>query len=188
MRIEVVGSDGLVMDVDRDLNALQKRLVSQVAAAQDAESVETYHDWPLGLSLEHETSDSSWGIQMKKFQRLVLHERDVVLKSLFDPKDALIQHQAAVAQLLVERCSDLFRFIQSKDATYQKVVVSVCHNETDQLSLKRLIVLACLDPDTEIMDHGAFVTAKKCVSGSNLLVRRKKSPRHLSLQKHANDN
>ena len=103
------------------------------------------------------------GVQMKKFQRLVLREGDVILQSLFDPKDALIQHQAAVAQLIVERCSDLFRFIQSKDATYQKAVVSVCHDEKDQLCFKRLIVLACLGPHTEIMDHGAFVRAKKYV-------------------------
>ena len=102
---------------------------------------------------------------MKKFQRLVLHEGDVVLKSLFDPKDASIQHQAAVAQLLVERCSDLFRFIQSKDANYQKAVVSVCHDEKDQARLKRLIVLACLDPGNEI-DHGAFVIAKQRVRES----------------------
>ena len=163
LRIEVVDSDGLVMDVDRDLNALQERLAFQVAAIQDTESVETYHDWPLSLSLEHETLTQVGGVQIKKFQRLVLHEGDVVLKSLFDQKDALIQHQAAVAQLLVERCSDLFRFIQSKDANYQKAVVSVCHNETDQEHFKRLIVLACLDPYTEIMNHGGFVTAKQRV-------------------------
>ena len=163
LRIEVVDSDGMVMDVDRDLSALQERLASQVTTVQSVESVETYHDWPPGLRLEHETLTQVGGVQMKQFQRLVLHEGDVVLKSLYDPKDASIQQQTAVAQLLVERCSDLFRFVQSKDASYQKAVVSVCHDETDQARLQRLIVLACLDTGTEIMDHGAFVTAKQRV-------------------------
>ena len=79
---------------------------------------------------------------------------------------ASIQQQTAVAQLLVKCCSDLFRFIQSKDANYQKAVISVCHDEKDQARFKRLIVLACLDTGNEIMDHGAFVIAKQRVRES----------------------
>ena len=77
--------------------------------------------------------------------------------------DAEIQHQEAVAQLLVERCSDLFRFIHSKDTTYQKAVVSVCQDEADQARFKRLIVLACVDNDMDIMDSQVFVAAKQRV-------------------------
>jgi ATP-dependent helicase HrpA len=86
-----------------------------------------------------------------------------VLTHLFDPKDAEIQHQEAVAQLIVERCSDLFRFIHSKETIYQKAVVSVCQDEADQARFKRLIALACLDNDMEIMDSQAFVAAKQLV-------------------------
>ena len=85
LRIEVVDSDGMVMDVDRDLNALQERLASQVKTVQSTEFMETYHDWPPCLDLEYETLTQVGGVQMKQFQRLVLHEGNVVLKSLFDP-------------------------------------------------------------------------------------------------------
>jgi ATP-dependent helicase HrpA len=103
------------------------------------------------------------GVQMKQYERFVLREQGVVLTHLFDPKDAEIQHQEAVAQLLVERCSDLFRFIHSKETTYQKAVVSVCQDEADQARFKRLIVLACLDNDMGIMDSQVFVAAKQRV-------------------------
>ena len=163
LRIEVVNSDGLVIDVDRDLSALQDRLGSQVSEVQVTESLETYQDWPAGLRLEIESSAQVGGVKMKRFERFVLQSQGVVLTYLFDPKDADIQHKEAVAQLLVERCSDLFRFIQSKDVTFQKAVVSVCHHEDDQARFKRLITLSCLDPDVDIMDSDAFVSAKQRV-------------------------
>ena len=163
LRIEVVNSDGLVVDADRDLVALQERLASQVTEIQVVESLETYQDWPDGLRLETESSTQVGGVQMKQYERFVLREQGVVLTHLFDPKDAEIQHQEAVAQLLVERCSDLFRFIHSKETTYQKAVVSVCQDEADQARFKRLIVLACVDNDMKIMDSQDFVAAKQRV-------------------------
>ncbi len=163
LRVEVVSPDGLVIDADRDLKALQGRLSHRVTEIQDTGPRETYHDWPDNLRFDSESLADVGGVKIKRFERFALEEQGVVMTHLYDPKDAEIQHREAVAQLLVERCADLFRFIEAKEVAYQKAVVSVCQDHAAKSSLKRLITLACLDPYIEIMDSEAFNQAKERV-------------------------
>ena len=163
LRIEVVGSDGLVIDADRDLAKLQDRLSDQVSKLQLTDAQEVFNDWPAGLDLACDTSMVLGGIEMKKFQRFTLQDEVVLLTAVFDPKDATVQNQEAVAQLLVARSADLFRFLKTKDAAYQKASIALCSNETDQHKFKRLIVLSCLELSEEILSETQFVDAKKYV-------------------------
>ena len=161
LRIEVVGSDGLVIDADRDLAKLQDRLSDQVSKLQLTDVQEVYNDWPAGLDLACDTSTVLGGIEMKKFKRFTLQDDEVLLTSIFDPKDATVQNQEAVAQLLVARSADLFRFLKTKDAAYQKALIALCSNETDQHKFNRLIVLSCLELSEEVLSEAQFVDAKK---------------------------
>jgi ATP-dependent helicase HrpA len=89
----------------------------------------------------------------------------VVLGYLFDPIDASVQHRRAFAQLLVEQCADLFRFLKSKESAYQKAVVSICGGDEDESQLKRLLVLSCLDEDSEVLSEQQFKRARESVRG-----------------------
>ena len=115
----------------------------QVSKLQLTDVQEIYNDWPAGLDLARDTSTVLGGIKMKKFKRFTLQDDEVLLTSVFDPKDATVQNQEAVAQLLVARSADLFRFLKTKDAAYQKASIALCSNETDQHKFNRLIVLSC---------------------------------------------
>ena len=163
LRIEVIDTDGLVVDADRDLSALQTRLASRVKDVQVQAVEAVYPDWPVGLDLEPESKASIAGVSMKRFERFMIKPQGVVLTHLFDPKDALIQHREAVYELLVNRCQDLFRFLQSKEAGYQKGLVAVCVGEAAQDHFKRLLVASCLEPDLYVMRHADFLVAKQCV-------------------------
>ena len=163
LRIEVVGSDGLVVGADRDLAKLQDRLSDQFSKLQLTGAQEIYNDWPTGIDLARDTSTVLGGIKMKKFKRFTLQDDQVMLTSVFDPKDAAVQNQEAVAQLLVARSSDLFRFLKTKEAAYQRASIALCSNETDQNKFNRLIVLSCLELGEEILSETQFVAIKKYV-------------------------
>ena len=165
LRIEVTDSDGLVMDSDRDLLSLQRRLGDQVGDIQHASSATVYHDWPEGLELAAESITDVGGIEMKRFERFMCQSEGVVLGYLFDPIDASVQHRRAFAQLLVEQCADLFRFLKSKESAYQKAVVSICGGDEDESQLKRLLVLSCLDEDSEVLSEQQFKRARESVRG-----------------------
>jgi hypothetical protein len=47
--------------------------------------------------------------------------------------------ERAVAQLLVEQCADLLRFLKSKESAYQKAVVSICRDDDDESQLKTIV-------------------------------------------------
>ena len=81
-------ADGLVMDSDRDLLSLQRRLGDQVGDIQHASSATVYHDWPEGLELAAESITDVGGIEMKRFERFMCPSEGVVLGYLFDPIDA----------------------------------------------------------------------------------------------------
>ena len=64
LRIEVTDSDGLVMDSDRDLLSLQRRLGDQVGDIQHASSATVYHDWPEGIKF------TKGGIELRSNQAI----------------------------------------------------------------------------------------------------------------------
>ena len=163
LRIEVIGSDGLVIAAGRNLAKLQDRLSDQVSKLKLTDALEVFTDWPTGLDLACYTSAVLGGVEMKKFQRFTLQDDQVMLTSVFDPKDAAVNNQEAVAQLLVARSADLFRFLKTKEAAYQKATVALCLNETDQHKFKRLVVLSCLKSEEEILSEAQFLDAKKYV-------------------------
>jgi ATP-dependent helicase HrpA len=65
----------------------------------------------------------------------------------------------------VEQCADLFRFLKSKESAYQKAVVSICGGDEDESQLKRLLVLSCLDEDSEVLSEQQFKRARESVRG-----------------------
>ena len=163
LRVEVVDSDGLVIDSDRDLAKLQDRLSEQVNKIRLTNAQESYTDWPAELDLARDASTVLGGIEMKKFQRFLLQDDEVVLSSVFDPKDAAVRNQEAVAQLLAVRSADLFQFLKTKDKAYPRALIALCSNEIDQYKFNRLIVLSCLEAREEILSETQFVDAKKRV-------------------------
>ena len=160
IRIEVLDDQGLVMDAGRDLLALQRRLASEADATVVSEPSQIYIDWPSRLILEKEMYSDAGGIGMKQYERFVLIDNQVSLSKLFDPKEARVRHREAVSQLLVERSTDLFRFLEAKEQVYQHALVAVCQRNGDSSLFKRLLVQSCSENIDDILSENEFLAAK----------------------------
>ena len=163
IRIEVLDERGRVIDSDRDLLALQGRLGLKNDVLRVSELTETYKDWPNLMFLEKEIYSDAGGIGMKQYERFVLVNDQVFLTNLFDPNEAQFKHRDAVAQLLVERSTDLFRFLESKESVFQRALVSLCQQQGDLSLFKRILVQACVKNVDGILSCDEFMMAKASV-------------------------
>ena len=75
LRIEVVGSDGLVIDADRDLAKLQDRLSDQFSKLQLTDVQEIYNDWPTGIRPRARHKHGPWRYRNEKIQEIYVAGR-----------------------------------------------------------------------------------------------------------------
>lgn len=154
--VEVVDESGFVIDSDRDIEELKRRLVDQIPANSRAES-KLIFQWDPDLFFEESIKIEHCGMQMFAYPRLVLTNADIRSCQLFDPVDAKVLHSEAVAELLVRACSDLFRFMEAKDTTYQKALISICGSKIDRQNWQRLLVESATDSElSQVRSYSEF--------------------------------
>lgn len=153
LRIEVVDSDGHVIDADRDLDALKSRLKDQVPKIVDPVR-RALKSWPEDLELPEVESQLDGGVQLNAYPRLQCVEGEIIQRTFYDPKEAVLGHRRAVAALLVQACHDVFRHLEASDAEYAKHLVVICQNRAQQQQFCQAVVSA-----SSFLDMSALRTA-----------------------------
>lgn len=164
VRIQVVDSDGRMIDSDRDLAALKARIKDQIPQRDDGKGQVILHDWPIGLSFPDSVEVIDGGVKMRGYPRLSCSENGVNAVTLFDSLEANLGHIDAVASLLVNQCMDQFRLLKTKEVIYQQALVSICHSEASEPAFQRALVMASVPNRFDsVLDASAFLELKQSV-------------------------
>ena len=160
LRIEVVDSEGHVIDADRDLDALKSRLKDQVPQIAEPER-RALKSWPQDLELNEVESQHDGGVQLNAYPRLQYVDGEIMERTFYDPKEAILCHRQAVAALLAHACHDVFRHLEATDAEYAKHVVVVCENREQQQRFHHAVVAASSALDMSTVRNAVSFQALK---------------------------
>jgi ATP-dependent helicase HrpA len=166
IRIEVIDSEGIVIDSDRDLEALRARHPDQpVIASASRRSAQRLLDWPThDFQIEHEVEQG--GLRLKVFRRLQVCEQQVVEREFLSPIEADRAHTEAVANLILQRLSQQVRWIETKQPACMQALIGLGLTQHDAPRFHRAIVMRLAPtPLAQVLTAVAFREAVDHVAG-----------------------
>ena len=155
LRVEVVDSDGVVIDADRDLEALKARLKHRVPKRTVKQSKELT-TWPENLSFPETDTHADGGVQLNAYRRLQWTDDAVVERTFYDPKEAAVSHRQAVTALIERSCQDLFRHAEATNIEYAKHLVVICRDRSAQTQFRQMVVQASNTHDLGAVRNHAY--------------------------------
>ena len=167
IRIEVVDAHGVVIDSDRDLNALQVRHPDQpVLSSRSSRTHQRLLDWPpYDFQIEQEIEQG--GLRLKIFRRLQLFEQQVVEAQFLSPIEADRAHTEAVASLILQRLSQQVRWIETRLPSCMQALIGLGLTQQDAPRFHRAIVMRLVrTPLAEVLTVTAFREAVDHVAGT----------------------